>query len=123
MSDINKIRHNGTEYGIGPIDTGWIDISLESGVTAEYARLRKIGNVVHINIEELKGYTLNTQCATIPEGFRPESVLRVICATTGKNFARVEINNLGVLQVFNNTSMALRTENGPWVDVLISYVV
>lgn len=113
-------------------DTGWIDLALNSGVSAVTSKYRKVDNIVTVVITNLTGYTLDAVFATLPESIRPKYGFRCLCATTGTSMARLEVYNnngdpgdgsthsdrKGAMLIFNNTS-----GSNAWVDINITYSV
>ena len=113
-------------------DTGWIDLALNSGVSAVTSKYRKVDNIVTVVITNLTGYTLGEAFTTLPESIRPKYGFRCLCATSGTSMARLEVYNAdgnpgsadsysdkkGVMLIFNNTS-----GSNAWVDINITYLV
>lgn len=113
-------------------DTGWVDLALNSGVSAVTSKYRKVDNIVTVVITNLTGYKLGAVFATLPESIRPKYGFRCLCATTGTSMARLEVYNAdgnpgsadsysdrkGAMLIFNNTS-----GSNAWVDINITYFV
>lgn len=56
-------------------DTGWLDIPLNSGVTANRAKYRILFGVVYIHIKEIKGKSSYESYLTLPDGIRPPDTI------------------------------------------------
>ena len=100
-------------------DSGWLDFTLPTGITARVAKYRRIGKEVDIVIQNLTGWTLQDKFITIPTGFRPSVIqtnaMRYVVPTSGLNWGRLEIVN-GQIQMLNTTG----TE-GDWIDFQTTY--
>lgn len=59
----------------GMTDTGWLDITLESKVTAVYAKYRILFGVVYIHVQQISGKAVLTPYFTLPEGIRPPDTI------------------------------------------------
>lgn len=85
----------------GGNDTGWINLSLNSGwtmndYTSEFPQYRKIGNIVYLrgllNATSAAGNII----ATLPQGFRPAGYFnRFVCSLNQSDNAIVQINANG----------------------------
>lgn len=113
-------------------DTGWVNLSLNSGVSAATSKYRKVDNMVTVVITNLTGYSLGQVFATLPASIRPKYGFRCLCPSSGASFARLEVYNndgnpgsgstysdrIGAMLIFNNSSGGTN-----WVDINITYSV
>lgn len=56
-------------------DSGWLDIPLDSGVTAVYAKYRILFGVVYIHVQQISGKAVFTPYFTLPDGIRPPDMI------------------------------------------------
>lgn len=106
-------------------DTGWISLTLASGVSSTTASggrspaYRRIGK--HVYIEGAVTFTATTAAktiATLPAGYRPSRIKHKIVAVTGSAVARIWISAGGVLSV----EWIRNLSNGSQVTGTISWV-
>lgn len=100
-------------------DTGWQDLTLNDGITADRARVRRKNGIVFLEIRNLKGWTLQNYFLTVPEGFRMSSgaTYRFVVPSASTTWARVEYWANGGMAVYVTSG----TE-GAWIDVVLSYI-
>lgn len=99
-------------------DTGWMQLQLSSGITADVARCRKIGKIVFLQVQNLTGYsTVPSTLGEIPVGFRPNTYSLRFIATSGNELTRCQINPNG-----NFSIEYTGNPNYTWVDICISYI-
>ena len=94
---------------IGDKDTGWIDLSLTTGWSYQYAtdkaQYRKIGNVVYLRGLITGTADAGTTIATLPEGYRPIGYFeRFSCALNNSESVNIQINANGVINDFQKES-------------------
>ena len=116
-------------------DSGWLDLPLESGVSADgYSgkpQYRKIGNIVEIrgSISFTKASSGNTSLATLPEGFRPTGGIIYWFAPCGGNTVqRLLIRSNGRIE--SEWIRNLQDEKNPavsgkvtWTDLHIVFMI
>jgi len=112
-------------------DTGWQTLTLESGVsTGQNGRTpsyRRIGNVVFIegSFSFTKGNS-SQNLATIPEGYRPSTILYISSNTSGSRTARTYISTGGAIGcdwIYNLNNTSSYTGSVSWYTVEIAYVI
>ena len=87
----------------GGKDTGWINMSLNTGWTmgdyaAEFPQYRKIGNIVYLRGLVNATTAAGTIITTLPAGFRPSGYFgRYVCALNQTENAVVQINANGLI--------------------------
>lgn len=113
-------------------DTGWTALPLLNGVTAANCGgrstpcYRKIGN--HVFIEG--GVTITPSgetfaFATLPEGYRPSSVIHVLQSVSGKRIARINVDTAGNMKLewVVNLSDGSNSTAKTWMSVKMDYFV
>lgn len=79
------------------VDTGWVNLKLESGVTQFTAgynlQMRRIGNVVYCRGRIGNVTSNDTLISVIPAVFRPADnyTFRFLCPSNGSTFAKIAI--------------------------------
>ena len=90
LGEINNINERIT-------DTGWVNLTLESGVTQFTAgynlQMRRIGNVVYCRGRIGNVISNDTLIAVVPAVFRPADnyTFRFMCPSNGSTFAKIAI--------------------------------
>ena len=84
-----------------PLDSGWIDLVLEQGITPQSSSVaykpqyRKIGNIVYV-AGCIKGVTSNNQkITTLPIGYRPAHQMRYITGRSGTAHVVLQLSTSG----------------------------
>lgn len=107
----SEIDYDGTTVPTGweevEYDSGWLDLPLASGITAQSGNVvytpqyRKIGNVVYVE-GCVKGATANNQLlATLPSGYRPVHQMRYMTGRSTTANAILQLSTNGELQFIN----------------------
>lgn len=100
---LTEIRALNTVLSNAIADTGWVNLSLQNGAQAYSASLtpsyRRYGKEVYLR-GCLKGVTLNTIFATLPEGFRP-AMVRYFTVATSNITVTIEMGVNGQLKIAN----------------------
>ena len=90
LNEINNINER-------IVDTGWVNLVLESGVTQFTAgynlQMRRIGNVVYCRGRIGNVTSNDTLISVIPAIFRPSDnyTFRFLCPSNGSTFAKIAI--------------------------------
>ena len=90
MGEINKVAER-------IVDTGWVNLQLESGVTQFTAgynlQMRRIGNVVYCRGRIGNVTSNDSLISVIPAIFRPADnyTFRFLCPSNGSTFAKIAI--------------------------------
>ena len=100
---------------INLIDSGWIDLTLNSGITAysedQKPRYRRVGKEVFIS-GVFKGVTANnTDIATLPAGYRPSKKIIIAVGSVGQMISRLSIDTNGVISYNRSTIEPVIAEN------------
>lgn len=64
-----------TIAGKGMTDSGWLNIPLNSGATAVYAKYRILFGVVYVHVQQISGKAVFTPYFTLPDGIRPPDTI------------------------------------------------
>ena len=114
-------------------DTGWTDITLESGVTeGSYSgkpQYRKIGN--HVYIRGSVAFTATSASKTLftlPAGCTPPGVVYKMAATGGTRIARILANSNGTfycdwIYTLNGSGSQISSGAIGWLDINMDYWV
>lgn len=95
-----------------PTDSGWIDLSLATGITAHSVanfpcQYRKIGNKVYVRGCVVGVTTMDTVVATLPEGFRPSKSFYNTTATNAGKTDTFNVRTNGEIKLVGTTLEAL----------------
>ena len=98
---------------IDVFNSGWLDLTLNSGVNAfneeQKPRYRRVGKEVFIT-GVIKNISANeTAIATLPVNYRPSKKIIIAVPSTGERFSRISILTSGVItyeQIDNSTPVA-----------------
>lgn len=109
-------------------DSGWINLTLASGVTAyssiQTPKYRKIGNKVYL-YGAIKGLTgLPKVIGTLPEGFRPQKSMSIIQNTSAQDsyphFTRIQVKTDGDVEIqFSTNDIATTT----WFPIDMEFLI
>lgn len=113
-------------------DTGWVELALLDGIVSASCGgrstpcYRKIGN--HVFIEG--GVTITPSgetfaFATLPDGYRPSSVIHVLQSVSGKRIARINVDTAGNMKLewVVNLSDGSNSTTKTWMSVKMDYFV
>ena len=97
------------------IDSGWIDLPLDTGISAyseaQKPRYRRVGKEVFLS-GVFKGITeSNTNIATLPNGYRPSKKIIVAVGSVGQIISRISIDVDGVISYNRSTIEPIVAEN------------
>ena len=56
-------------------DSGWLNIPLDGGSSAVYAKYRILFGVVHVHVQQISGKSALTPYFTLPDGIRPPDII------------------------------------------------
>lgn len=108
------------------VDSGWVNLSLESGITANSyigTKVRKIGNIVHI-VFGITGATKAFQkLATIPEGYRPTAETNVAARCYNMPITAVSIGTNGNITLLATTSSGTTYDSSAPISFAVTYFV
>lgn len=136
-SDINDINDNAvpnakTVKDYVGTDTGWVDLPLNTGVSAAVSKYRKIGKMVEVIITNLTGYEFQETFVTLPEEIRPTYGFRCICPSYTTSYVRLEVYNKdgdpGSGSIYPDKKGAMHIQNSSsgnkeWTDINITYFI
>lgn len=136
-SDINDINDNAvpnakTVKDYVGTDTGWVDLPLNTGVSAAVSKYRKIGKMVEVIITNLTGYEFQETFVTLPEEIRPTYGFRCICPSSITSYVRLEVYNKdgdpGSGSIYPDKKGAMHIQNSSsgnkeWTDINITYFI
>lgn len=136
-SDINDISDNAvpntkTVKDYVGTDTGWVDLPLNTGVSAAVSKYRKIGKMVEVIITNLTGYEFQETFVTLPEEIRPTYGFRCICPSSITSYVRLEVYNKdgdpGSGSIYPDKKGAMHIQNSSsgnkeWTDINITYFI
>ena len=110
----DALNHNFNEVAVQ--DSGWLPLSLINnwaslGTSWPTPSYRKINNQVFIRAI-IGGGTLNSICATLPEGYRPIGTQYLVSATS--------VNTGGVIRITTDGNIRVQND-ADWVDLEFSY--
>ena len=112
LKDSVDNTYNKTEIDNKLSDSGWItiDINADFYMTSQKIYLRKLGNIVQLyaslQTSEYRRIGPGETIATIPSGYRPTSLLSLICsAKDDANSYRLNIGTTGVITLYANISV------------------
>lgn len=96
------------------VDTGWIDLPLNSGWSYQYdtdkPQYRRIGNIVYLS--GLVDGTANapTTIGELPVGYRPSagSFNRYVCALNQKDYVNIQVGRNGLITDYTKTTSTKR---------------
>lgn len=119
-TNLNALQDN-VEDAIDEVttqDSGWQPLSLinnwtslgTSWLTPSY---RKINNQVFIRAI-IGGGTLNSICATLPEGYRPAGTQYLVSATS--------VNTGGVIRITTDGNIRVQND-ADWIDIEVSFLI
>lgn len=136
-SDINDTNDNAvpnakTVKDYVGTDTDWVDLPLNTGVSAAVSKYRKIGKMVEVIITNLTGYEFRETFVTLPEEIRPTYGFRCICPSSATSYTRLEVYSKdgdpgsgmtypakkGAMHIQNSSS-----GNKEWTDINITYFI
>lgn len=136
-SDINDINDNAvpnakTVKDYVGTDTDWVDLPLNTGVSAVVSKYRKIGKMVEVIITNLTGYEFQETFVTLPEEIRPTYGFRCICPSSITSYVRLEVynkdGNPGSGFIYPDKKGAMHIQNSSsgnkeWTDINITYFI
>lgn len=136
-SDINDTNDNAvpnakTVKDYVGTDTGWVDLPLNTGVSAAVSKYRKIGKMVEVIITNLTGYEFQETFVTLPEEIRPTYGFRCICPSSMTSYVRLEVYNKdgdpgsGSIYPYKKGAMHIQNSssgNKEWTDINITYFI
>ena len=136
-SDINDINDNAvpnakTVKDYVGTDTDWVDLPLNTGVSAAVSKYRKIGKMVEVIITNLTGYEFQETFVTLPEEIRPTYGFRCICPSSITSYVRLEVYNKdgdpGSGSIYPDKKGAMHIQNSSsgnkeWADINITYFI
>ena len=136
-SDINDTNDNAvpnakTVKDYVGTDTDWVDLPLNTGVSAAVSKYRKIGKMVEVIITNLTGYEFQETFVTLPEEIRPTYGFRCICPSSATSYVRLEVynkdGNPGSGSIYPDKKGAMHIQNSSsgnkeWTDINITYYI
>nr|DAH18355.1 MAG TPA: tail collar domain [Caudoviricetes sp.] len=136
-SDINDTNDNAvpnakTVKDYVGTDTDWVDLPLNTGVSAAVSKYRKIGKMVEVIITNLTGYEFQETFVTLPEEIRPTYGFRCICPSSATSYVRLEVyskdGNPGSGSIYPDKKGAMHIQNSSsgnkeWTDINITYFI
>lgn len=105
------------------VDSGWLDLPLESGISAHNAsgfpcNYRKIGNTVYVRGCVTGFSEVEKVIATLPEGFRPSSSVYIQRSTNGGKTDTFNVRSNGIIERVATTLPTLATDNYHFIDMI-----
>lgn len=123
---------------MGNVDTGWVELSWSSNFTThstgQNLRVRRVGKIVQLIgwAKPTRSMTIDannpkTVC-TLPEQFRPEANLEIVCQGSQMAIFLLDINPSGVVQIaryrFTNSTSATYPSipNSAWLPFNATWI-
>ncbi|RGD80340.1 phage tail spike protein [Thomasclavelia ramosa] len=97
------------------VDTGWVDLTLNSGWSYQYdtdkPQYRRIGNVVYLRGLVDGTASAPTTIGELPVGYRPSAGAfnRFACALNQKDYVNIQVGRNGLITDYTKTTSTTRT--------------
>lgn len=133
-----RVFHSGMTNAVQPSDTGWILLTLASGVSAatqyaEYfgAAYRVVnGNHVHVRCGvsfNYAGARMALTSTAIPEAYRPKNGAYAFCVGTLSRLYRIVVNTSGIIELEWANALGSSSTSGSfsvsWMDGRVDYFI
>lgn len=133
-----RVYHSGMTNAIQPSDTGWIPLSLASGISAAtqyaeyYGAAYRVVNGNHVYVRcgvafDYKGSRLALTSSAIPAEYRPKHGAYAICAGNNPRLYRIVVNTDGIIELEWANVLGSSSTSGSfsvsWMDGRVDYFV
>lgn len=133
-----RVYHSGMAHAVQPSDTGWIPLSLASGISAAtqyaeyYGAAYRVVNGNHVYVRcgvafDYKGSRLALTSGAIPAAYRPAHGAYAICAGNNPRLYRIVVNTDGIIELEWANVLGSSSTSGSfsvsWMDGRVDYFV